>query len=387
MTNLLARFALMSGNVLVGLSVLAPAGMLPELAAGLSVTIRDAGLLVTYGAVVLCIASPLVSWLTTHIGRRMLLVATLAVISVGHLASAMVDSYAAVLVIRLVMLTAAAIYTPQAATTIALIVPEQARASAISFVFLGWSLAIAAGLPLITFLATQFGWRETFVVIGLSAAASALLNGVALPGGLIGHPLSLQSFVAIARSRVLMSILLITLLTMSGQFAITVYLAPLLGALAGAGPATGALFFALLGAAGLIGNVIATSVVARAGVARTLGSFLLLMIFGMALWSLGAGSLLAMGFAVVMLGMGVTAANSMQQARLVVAAPALASATVALNTSFLYIGQAAGSAAAGLFFAHGWFLAIGLVSLAFYIAAFFAFLLSLRMQAAERATV
>ena len=39
----------MLGNFVTGTSVLAPAGMLPDLAAGLGVTIRDAGLLITFG--------------------------------------------------------------------------------------------------------------------------------------------------------------------------------------------------------------------------------------------------------------------------------------------------------------------------------------------------
>ncbi len=50
MKHLLSRFALMSGNFITGIAVLAPAGMLYELSDGLGVTIRDAGLLVTYGA-------------------------------------------------------------------------------------------------------------------------------------------------------------------------------------------------------------------------------------------------------------------------------------------------------------------------------------------------
>jgi DHA1 family inner membrane transport protein len=39
----------------IGVAILAPAGMLGELAQGLAVTIRDAGMLVTFGAVVLCV--------------------------------------------------------------------------------------------------------------------------------------------------------------------------------------------------------------------------------------------------------------------------------------------------------------------------------------------
>ena len=68
-----APTALMLGNFVTGTSVLAPAGMLRELSAGLGVTIRDAGLLITFGAVVLCIGSPLTAWLTSRIERRTLL--------------------------------------------------------------------------------------------------------------------------------------------------------------------------------------------------------------------------------------------------------------------------------------------------------------------------
>src|SRR5689334_12086602 len=135
MTHSLARYALLSGNFMVGLSVLAPAGMLPQLSEGLGVTIRDAGLLVTYGAVVLCLGSPIVSWLTTRVGRRMLLTGTLAIMAAGHFASGLAESYFAVLALRLMMLVFAAIYTPQAASTVALIEPEKSRAGALAFIF------------------------------------------------------------------------------------------------------------------------------------------------------------------------------------------------------------------------------------------------------------
>ena len=57
------------------------------------------------------------------------------------------------------------------------------------------------------------------------------------------------------------------------------------------------------------------------------------------------------------------------QVRLVAAAPALASATVALNTSVLYIGQAVGSAVGGLLFAHELLHALGFVAVGFVVLA------------------
>src|ERR1700704_1895595 len=68
-----APTALMLGNIVTGCAVLAPAGMLSELSSGLDVSIRDAGLLITFGAVMLCIGSPLTAWLTSRIERRTLL--------------------------------------------------------------------------------------------------------------------------------------------------------------------------------------------------------------------------------------------------------------------------------------------------------------------------
>jgi predicted MFS family arabinose efflux permease len=317
-----------------------------------------------------------VSWLTAHVDRRLLMSGALAVVAVGHLMSAAAETYGVVLALRLVMLAFVAIYTPQAASTIALIVREKDRAGAIAFVFLGWSLAIAVGLPLITLFATQFGWRETYFAIGAAAAVSAVLNAVSLPGALQGYPLSLRSFLDIARNSTLVLILLITLLQMSGQFAITVYMAALLPKLTDAGPAAAGLLFALLGSAGLIGNLAATRIVRFAGVQRTLGLFILMMTAGALIWALGAGVLPIMAAGIFILGLGVTAGNSMQQARLVTAAPLLAGATVALNTSVLYVGQAFGSAAAGLLYQHEFYRTVGFLSAAFFLSAFVTFVLT-----------
>jgi predicted MFS family arabinose efflux permease len=383
MTHLFARLALLSGNFITGLAVLLPAGMLTELSAGLGVTVRDVGLLVTYGAVILCIGSPIVSWLTTRIGRRLLLSGTLAIIAAGHLASAATESYAALLMLRLAMLAFVAIYTPQAASTMALIVSERERPAALAFIFLGWSLAIAVGLPLIALSANQFGWRETYILIGALAAISAVLNAASLPSGLKGHPLSLQSFVYIAKSRALLLILLITLFQMSGQFSITIYMAALVQEIAGGGPAAAGLLFSLLGAAGLIGNLAATRIVQFAGVNRTLGIFIVVMMTGALTFALGTGVLALMAAGVFILGLGITAGNTMQQARLVTAAPLLASATIALNTSVLYVGQALGSGAAGVLYQHAQYRLIGFLAMAFFASAFVVFLLSQRSAARD----
>ena len=80
MCRLVKRFAptaLMLGNVVAGCTVIAPAGMLRELSNGLGVSVSAAGLLITFGEIVLCIGSPLTAWRTSRIDRRILLAETL----------------------------------------------------------------------------------------------------------------------------------------------------------------------------------------------------------------------------------------------------------------------------------------------------------------------
>jgi predicted MFS family arabinose efflux permease len=150
-----APTALMFGNIVTGCSVLAPTGMMSELSSGLDVSIRTAGLLITFGATVLCVGAPVAAWLTSRIERRTLLTVTLAVLALTNLASAFAPDYASLLVIRLIMLGVGAIYTPQAAGTASLIVPAEKRGSTVAYIFLGWSLATAISLPLITFVASR----------------------------------------------------------------------------------------------------------------------------------------------------------------------------------------------------------------------------------------
>jgi DHA1 family inner membrane transport protein len=66
--------------------------------------------------------------------------------------------------------------------------------------------------------------------------------------------------------------------------------------------------------------------------------------------------------------------------RLVAAAPELASASVALNTSVLYIGQALGSAIGGILYARDWLYGFGYVSMVFVALALIAVIATGRLS-------
>jgi predicted MFS family arabinose efflux permease len=294
-----------------------------------------------------------------------LLTVTLAVLALGNAASAFAPGYATLLIIRLVMLAIGALYTPQAAGTAALIVPAEKRGGTIAYVFLGWSLAAAVGLPLITFMASRYGWRAAYGGISVIGLLSFLLLSWRLPAGLVGAPVDLKTWTNLGRSRPIIILLAITTLLMSGQFAVFTYMGPLVSRLTQAGSNAVGLIFAIYGVCGFIGIIIVSRIVDSWGPYKTSVLCIALVLAGVAGWALSAGFYPPMACSAAIWGLGFASSNSMQQVRLVAAAPMLASASVALNTSFLYVGQAVGSGIGGLLYAHELLHGIGYAGAAF----------------------
>jgi predicted MFS family arabinose efflux permease len=129
------------------------------------------------------------------------------------------------------------------------------------------------------------------------------------------------------------------------------------------------MFFSILGIMGFVGNLLAF----RA--ARTFDAFWISacavasLAAGLGVWSAGAGSATAMATGVVFWGLGFAAANSMQQARLIAAAPRYANLAVALNASCLFIGQALGATAGGVLYTRDLVSAIGYLATLILVAA------------------
>jgi DHA1 family inner membrane transport protein len=91
----------------------------------------------------------------------------------------------------------------------------------------------------------------------------------------------------------------------------------------------------------------------------------------MSIWSLSGASLVLAGLGLALWGAGASPAIAAQQARLIAADPNAASATVALNTSLLYAGQAIGTSLGGWTLASGHADRSGLVAVALIVIALF----------------
>ncbi len=362
--------ALALGNFVIGLSVLLPTGMMAELSSGLNVSIGTTGLLTSLGAGVVCVSPPFVASVTSRVDRRVLLSLILLWIALAHLASAFAPNYAALLIMRLAMLAFAGAFTPLAAGTAALLVAEDKQASAIASVLLGWALAIAAGLPLISVTAPQIGWRATYGLIGMLAVTAFLALLAGLPKGLKSRRVNFATWLAVGRSRQLLLLLLITLLLAAGQLVVIAFVGPLLVQLTAATPRGIAVVFLLFGVMTLIGNILASQLVRKWGAFKTSTASIVCILTGAALWATGAGTYPLMASGAAMWGLGFAAATAMQQVRLIAAAPALATASIAINNTVLYLGQAIGSGIGSLLFAREELGAMGFAGLVLVAMAF-----------------
>jgi MFS transporter, DHA1 family, inner membrane transport protein len=371
-----ALWAFLLGNFIIGTGVLLPAGLLNFLMADFNLTASQAGRLMLVGGIVVGIGAPVFAALTSRIERRFLLTAALLLYAAGHFASALVPSFELQLLIRALTVVGAAVFTPQAASTVGFLVPQDKRAGAIAFIFIGWSAASVAGIPLGTLLADALGWRTVYALMGGLSLVSALAVWLTLRPGLYVTPLSLAAWKSALSSPLLWIVFLVTLCSMSGQFTLFGYIAPILKQGFAADTQAISVMFAVVGLSGVFGNTLASRVVARFGVDRVIAIGLLSLCVGFLGVGLSWGNLPAAMLASVFWGLGSFSSNSLQQSRLVALAPPLAAATVALNTSVVYLGQSIGS------FTGGKLVDAGHMSFAPYVAlVFMALALSLSLLA------
>jgi predicted MFS family arabinose efflux permease len=357
------RWSLLFGNFVIGCGVMVVVGTLNDIASALSVSVAVAGQLIAVAAVVMCFGAPLLAGWVGALDRRKLLAAALAWYAIGHALCALAPSYAALLPIRALTVLGAAVFTPQAAAAIGAMTPPAERAGAVTFIFIGWSVASVVGIPISAWLGDTFGWRSAFFAIAAIGALGAAWVLATVPAGVRPATLTLAAWRAAFGNPVLMAIVLVTALAGAGQFTLFSYFAPYFKTVVGAGTREVTVLFIVFGVFGVIGNALASRYVDRFGADRAVGFALVLMALSMLAWP-WATTAVAAAVVLVPWALACFSTQSMQQARLGAAAPALAPALMALNTSAIYLGQAAGASSGGWLIAHHGYGSLSVAGLA-----------------------
>ncbi|MFG2014962.1 Cmx/CmrA family chloramphenicol efflux MFS transporter [Actinomadura geliboluensis] len=169
-----------------GTSELMLAGLLPEMAADLGVSVPDAGLLISAFAIGMLAGAPVLAVLTLRWPHRRTMLAFLAVFILTHAVSALAPGYWLLFAMRIVGAFVYAGFWAVAAATAVALVPQNARGRAMGVVAGGLTVAAIVGLPAGTMIGQHLGWRAAFWAVAAMSAAAMAGVAATIPAGRTG---------------------------------------------------------------------------------------------------------------------------------------------------------------------------------------------------------
>lgn len=380
------------GAFAIGSEGLMIAGILPRIAGDFDIPVAQAGHLVTIFSLAYAVGSPLIAVATASWPRRTLLMVAMGLFALANLAAAMAPGFGTLAIGRVILALSAGAFMPAASAYAAMSVAPEMRGRALAFVYAGMTVALVIGVPLGTAVAAHLGWRATFA--GVAVLSLIVLAGIGFKLPAVPNPpaAGLAERFAVARRPEVLSVIGLTVLVLAGAFGVYTFIGAYLETVLGASPESVALFLILAGVAGAAGNTLGGYAADRWNRGRFLMLILVVLSLAFAFLPLipallsGASAWFAAGAVLVAWGLFGWAFPAVQQVRLLAIDPRLASITLALNASAIYLGSAAGTAIGSMVVAGYSVQAIGWVGAVTEVLAL-GFLLVTLFRPAREATV
>lgn len=184
----IALLALTLSAFAIGTTEFVIVGLLPTVAADLSISIPSAGLLVSLYALGVAIGAPVLTALTGQLPRKALLLALMALFTAGNLLAWQAPRYETLVAARILTGLAHGVFFSIGSTIATGLVPREKAASAIAIMFTGLTVALVTGVPLGTFIGQHFGWRETFLAVSVLGVVAFIGSAVFVPRNIAHTP-------------------------------------------------------------------------------------------------------------------------------------------------------------------------------------------------------
>jgi multidrug resistance protein len=253
----MALLALAVSAFAIGTTEFISVGLLPLIANDLNIPVTTAGLTVSLYALGVTFGAPILTSLTSRMSRKSLLLWIMIIFIIGNSLAFSATSIGVLLVARVIAAFSHGIFMSIGSTIAADLVPENRRASAISIMFTGLTVATVTGVPFGTFIGQQFGWRLAFLLIVIVGVIAFFANWILVPSDLKkGEKTSFRDQVKLVTNGRLMLLFIITALGYGGTFVVFTYLSPLLQEVTGFKEGTVAVILLIYGVAIAIGNML-----------------------------------------------------------------------------------------------------------------------------------
>ncbi|MEP9388976.1 MFS transporter [Mesorhizobium sp. KR9-304] len=206
------------------------AGVLPQVADGLGVSVPSAGYLVSGYAMGIAIGGPMLTIATAKLSRKTLLIGLTVAFTLGQAACALAPDFVSMLLLRVATAVAHGAYFGVAMVVAVGLVREDQRGMAVALILAGLTVSGIVGVPVGTAIGNALGWRATFwamFILGIVAiAAMAMLLPRGTGAGAV--PAGLRNEVRVLGRQQVWTCLIIMLMLMLCQFVPYTYIAPLL---------------------------------------------------------------------------------------------------------------------------------------------------------------
>ncbi|WP_386341516.1 MFS transporter [Xanthomonas citri pv. citri] len=274
-----ALLALTIGAFGIGTTEFVIMGLLQQVAADLGVSLSAAGLLISGYALGVFVGAPVLTLASARLPRKVVLVGLMLIFTVGNVACALAPDYTSLMVARVLTSLAHGTFFGVGAVVATSLVPAERRASAISLMFAGLTVATLLGVPAGAWLGLQLGWRATFwavAAIGVLATAAVAVWVPAAAGA--ATPVSWRQEVAVLQRGQVLLALAITVVGYAGVFAVFTYIQPLLLQVTGFAQSAVSPVLLVFGVGMIVGNLLGGRLADRRPTAALLGSLAALVV-------------------------------------------------------------------------------------------------------------
>ena len=140
-------------------------GVLPDIAHQYHDSLSTLGLLVTVFSLVYAIFTPIITSLANRWRRHHVLLVLMVVFFIGNTWTALASNFISMLFSRVLTATVAGAIISIVLVMASFVAPREKRASLVSWVFAGFSIASVIGIPIGTVISTTFSWHDSFWMI------------------------------------------------------------------------------------------------------------------------------------------------------------------------------------------------------------------------------
>ena len=349
----LAVLALATGGFAIGTTEFVTMGLLPQISAGVDVSIPVGGHIISAYAVGVVVGAPLLAFFGARWPRRGLLIVLMAAYAVFNALSALAVNYEQLMLSRFLDGLPHGAYFGVASLVAASMAPPGRKGRAVALVMLGLSVANVIGVPAATWLGQALGWRSAYwAVAGLSLLTVALVAAFvpACPGN--PEATGRRELSAFAKPQVWLT-LLAGAIGFGGMFAVYSYIAPIVTDVGGLSDSAVPVFLLVFGLGMVAGTWLAGELADWSILRSLLGSSLSLGVVLLAFAALAPAGWWAIvpAFAITVVG-SVLVVNL--QLRLMDVAGDAKTLGAAMNHASLNLANALGAWLGGLVIAAGY---------------------------------